>query len=435
MLWVDQIVEGFVKGQGNKDLDPQIAGVIESCRRRRRPMHSVSPSRAEIIFHCRHRTLDPQTGLVRNKVSIYRAGRYSDHEIRGSSAVHYFSSVRIISSALIFLFAVASFAFAEPAHAKYSLCNKTSYAVRAAIGFVDGDRLATRGWWPLNPGQCKIVLTDEVNPGRYFVYAEAIDGHKGPKKTWSGETALCVENTGLFNQRNQDVCRDSPQNQRKFKDVEVTSASNGTWTTDFVEAQNLTIYSAKVAGVQRLLADVGQPIKSIDGTMGQETRRAIAAYRKNRGLTDGNNIDDELIESLIDEANRIDQKLGFFYCNKTGEDVWSAIGFPGDGDSYVSQGWWQLRPGQCVKVIKGELMHDHYYVFGVVGGGEDAPERILAGGDKELCVNDVIFNTTDDATCADQDLNAAMFKRVEIGTSPAATYDFLPDAFIVPSGE
>lgn len=340
---------------------------------------------------------------------------------------------RLIGLASFITVLVASLAYAESANAKYSLCNKTSYAVRASIGYVDGDRLATRGWWPMHPGQCKIVLTDEVVPGRYFVYAEAIDGHKGPKRTWSGDTALCVENSGFFNLRNQDICRAEPQNQRAFMDVEITSAAGGVWTTDFVEAQTLTIYSAKVAGVQRLLSDVGLPIKNVDGNIGRETRRAIATYRKNRGLPDGNSIDDDLITSLIDEANSIDAKLGFFYCNKAASEVWAAIGFPGEGDSYKSQGWWQLDPGQCVKVIKGELAHDHYYVYGILASTlEGQQDRVLGGGKKPLCINDVMFDEDTTLSCADQDLDAANFKRVEIGGSPAATYDFLQDAFVAP---
>ena len=338
---------------------------------------------------------------------------------------------QIISSFGVFIVVLTSMAFAQAAHAKYSLCNKTSYALRASIGYVDGDSLATRGWWPLNPGQCKLVLTEKISPGRYFVYAEAIDGHIGPKRTWSGDTSLCVANSGFFNQRSQEVCRGEPQNQREFFDVEVTAEAKGIWTTDFVEANNYTIYSAEVAGIQRLLNDVGLPVKHIDGTMGRETRRAIAAYRKNRGLVDGNAIDDELLTSLIDEANTRDTKLGFFYCNKASEQVWSAIAFPASKEVYTSKGWWRLDPGQCVKVFKGKLAHDHYYVYGEMGNGDEDPSqtRVLSDGDKEFCTNDVVFNFKNDGPCGVKDLNTSLFKRIEIGASPAATYEFHQDAF------
>jgi len=332
---------------------------------------------------------------------------------------------------LLFLFALAF--SATGANAKYSFCNKSSYALSAAIGYVDGDRLATRGWWRLRPGQCKVVLTEQANPGLYFVYAEAIPGHKGPLRTWSGDTALCVENSGFFNIRNQDVCRDAPKSQRKFFDVEVTEAAAGNWQTDFTEASSYTVYSAEVAGIQRLLNDIGKDAGRIDGAMGRATQRVLANYRKEKGLTGGANIDDELIDALIDDANAREAKRGFFYCNKTDAPVWSAIAEPGEDDDYTSKGWWKIEPGDCAKIIKGELAHDHYYVYGAIDEGMS--ERRIAGGDKSFCVNAVMFNVDNKLSCADRDLDEALFLRVEIGGSPSATFDFLPTMFVAPPAE
>jgi uncharacterized membrane protein len=319
---------------------------------------------------------------------------------------------------------------ATGANAKYSFCNKTSYALSAAVGYVDGDRLATRGWWRLRPGQCKVVLTEQTNPGQYFVYAEAIPGHKGELRTWSGDTGLCVENFGFFNLRNQDVCRDDPLRKRKFFDVDVTEDANGNWQTDFAEASNYTVYSAEVAGVQRLLSDTGAKIQRIDGAMGRETQRALAVFRKQRGLTESRSIDDELIDALIEEANAAEAKLGFFYCNKTDSPVWSAIAEPEDEDSYRSRGWWRLEPGDCAKIIKGELQHDHYYVYGAIEEGLN--ERQINNGDKAFCVNAVMFNAKNDLSCVDQDLDETTFRRIEIGGSPSATFEFLPEMFTAP---
>ena len=324
------------------------------------------------------------------------------------------------------------------AEAKYSFCNKSSYTLSAAIGYVDGDRLATRGWWRLRPGQCKVVLTEPANPGRYFVYAEAIAGHAGPLRTWSGETALCVENAGFFNLRNQEVCQGDPTRQRKFFDVAVTEAAKGTWQTDFTEAANYTVYSAEVAGVQRLLNDVGKKAGRVDGALGRDTLRVLAAYRKEKGLAEGDNIDDQVIDALIEDANAREAKLGFFYCNKTEAPVWSAIGVPGedkeDGSKrYSSQGWWKIEPGDCAKIIKGELQKDHYYIYGAIEEGSS--ERRLAGGDKTLCVSAVLFSASDEQSCADQELDEAVFRRVDVGSAASATFDFLPDMFVAPPAQ
>ena len=319
---------------------------------------------------------------------------------------------------------------ATQAEAKYSLCNKTSYALSAAIGYVDGDRLATRGWWRLRPGQCKVVLTEQTNPGRYFVYAEAIPGHRGPLRTWSGDTPLCVENSGFFNLRNQEVCRDDPAKQRAFFDVEVTPAAGGNWQTDFAEAANFTVYSAEVAGVQRLLQDVGKEVRTVDGSLGRDTQRVLAAYRKEKALPDGAIIDDDVIDLLIEDANARDAKLGFFFCNKAAAPVWSAIATPESAERYLSRGWWKLEPGDCAKVVKGELAADHVYVYGVIEEGRE--ERRLSGGDKPFCVNAVKFEASSELTCADQELDEAVFRRFEIGGAPSATFDFEAAMFVAP---
>ncbi|PQA88119.1 DUF1036 domain-containing protein [Hyphococcus luteus] len=334
---------------------------------------------------------------------------------------------------LILLSILVFVAGAGGASAKYSFCNKSSYALSAAIGYVDGDRLATRGWWRLRPGQCKVVLTEQAKPGKYFVYAEAIPGHKGPLRTWSGDTALCVENNGFFNLRNQDVCRGDPMRQRKFFNVEVTEAAGGNWQTDFTEASTYTVYSAEVAGVQRLLSDIGIDAGAVDGAMGRETQRALANYRKEKGLPEGYNIDDELIDALIEDANAREAKLGFFYCNKTDNAVWSAIAEPEDEESYRSKGWWKIEPGDCAKIIKGSLEKDHYYVYGLIEA--PAGDRSIAGGDKSFCVNIVMFNAANDLSCADQELEEAEFRRIEIGGAESVTFDFTPEMFAAPPPE
>lgn len=323
---------------------------------------------------------------------------------------------------------VATMASISDANAKYSLCNKTSYALSATIGYVDGDRLATRGWWRLRPGQCKVVLTEQTVPGRYFVYAESIPGHKGPLRSWSGETPLCVENSGFFNLRNQDACRDDPSRQRNFFDVEVTSAAKGDWQSDFTEAANYTVYSAEVAGVQRLLRDIGSKIRRIDGSLGRETQRELTNFRRDKSLGAGANIDDATIDSLIDEANAQESKRGFFYCNKAEQPVWSAIAYLENDDSYASKGWWLIEPGDCAKILKGALERDHYYVYGVIEQGRS--ERRLSGGDKNFCVNAVRFEIADAISCADQDLNEALFRKVNVGGAQSATFDFEPPMFV-----
>ena len=328
-------------------------------------------------------------------------------------------------------FVVISFAAILPAHARYSLCNKTSYTLSAAVGYVDGDRLATRGWWRLRPGQCKVALAEATNPGRYFVYAEAIQGHLGPLRSWSGETPLCVETSGFFNLRNQEICRDDPGRQRSFMDVEVTAEANGAYQTDFAEPSNYTVYSAEVAGVQRLLGDIGKGPVRIDGSLSRETQRLLAAYRQEKNLGEGAAIDDQTIDALIEEANAREAKLGLFLCNRAEAPVWSAIATPQSAEgAYQSKGWWRLEPGDCAKIVKGALETDHVYVYGATE--EARGERRLTGGDRSFCVNAIRFEASSEASCADQELDEAAFVKFETGGAKTATFNFESTMFVQP---
>ena len=59
----------------------------------------------------------------------------------------------------------------------------------------------------------------------------------------------------------------------------------------------------------------------------------------------------------------------------------------------------------------------------------DPEKHRMVGGEKAFCVNIVMFNTTNDLSCAEQELDEAQFRRVEIGGEKSATFDFLPAMF------
>lgn len=314
------------------------------------------------------------------------------------------------------------------ARAEYSFCNKTSYALSAALGFSDDDELLTRGWWRLRPGECKKVIGDALAAGRYFAYAEAIPGHRGELKTWSGDTPLCVQNDSLFTLRDQSVCKDSPQRQRNFMAVDIDEDDGGDHVTEFVDENNYNTYQAEVAGVQRLLLDIGYDIGKIDGVLGASTKSALRQYRRARGLGQDGIVDSDVIDALIAEANDRDSKTGFFFCNETMLPVWAAFAQPSDdGDGYHSSGWWRLEGGTCAKVRRGALGSDPYYVYGILQA--EAEELALAGGDTPFCVTSVQFDAPSDISCEESGYDSALFRRIDTGGETAWTFEFRPEQF------
>lgn len=334
----------------------------------------------------------------------------------------------LILSPLVVVAAVVAASAGSTAHAQYSFCNKTSYALSAAVGYVDNENLVTRGWWRLRSGECKRVLSERVEPGRYFVYAEAIPGHAGSLRTWSGRTPLCVQNDSLFTLRDQDVCADDPRRQREFSAIDVTETTDGTYTTDFTDENNFSPLFAEVAGVQRLMKDVGAYDGRIDGALGKNTRSAISEYAKAKGIGSGSAINEALMDALIDDANAREDKVGFFMCNATMLPVWTAFAQPTGGDQgYRSSGWWRLESEECAKVRRGTIAGEDYYVYGVM----EAENRSvpLAGGDTEFCVSSVQFEADSDVPCPEAGYETASFRRVDVGDAEVHVFQFTPELF------
>ncbi len=336
---------------------------------------------------------------------------------------------RLNGLAILAVFITAA-CFAAPgsARAEYSFCNKSSYALSAALGFVDGESLLTRGWWRLRPGECKKVISEEILPGRYYVYAEAIPGHRGELKTWSGETPLCVQNDSLFTLRDQRVCAEDPARQRNFRVADVTEEDGGNYTTDFVDENNFSTYQAQVAGVQRLLSDVGFDIGAIDGQLGTSTKSALRQYRRSRELGQDGVVDDAVLDALINEANEEDAKVGFFFCNETMLPVWAAFAQPTDDqEGYRSSGWWYLESSACAKVRRGALSAEPYYVYGILQAEEQ--ELPLAGGDTPFCISAVQFDARSDVACEESGYDTGIFRRIDTGGEKAWTFVFRPEQF------
>jgi uncharacterized membrane protein len=77
-----------------------------------------------------------------------------------------------------------------------SFCNRYTHGVSICISWwdptcinEDGSEWAKAGWWGLNPGECKEVLTGRLTSGNrryYYFYAEARDGAfwSGPYPVW-----------------------------------------------------------------------------------------------------------------------------------------------------------------------------------------------------------------------------------------------------------
>jgi uncharacterized membrane protein len=57
------------------------------------------------------------------------------------------------------------------ARAELTLCNRTSFRVEAAIGLEKRANVATRGWFRLDPGQCRQVMDGPFDAEMVYLHA------------------------------------------------------------------------------------------------------------------------------------------------------------------------------------------------------------------------------------------------------------------------
>ncbi len=103
-------------------------------------------------------------------------------------------------------------------------------------------------------------------------------------------------------------------------------------------------------------------------------------------------------------------------CNNTGYLASVAIGYS-SGDTWVSEGWWNIEGGDCATVVDGDLPLRYYYLYAEhdeVGGGWS--------DEYYFCTSDNKFTIVGDTNCESRGYNTTGF--VEIDTEDALDFTF-----------
>ncbi len=202
-------------------------------------------------------------------------------------------------------------AYASPGEAAMSVCNRTSYVLYTAVGAASSVDISTQGWSRIAPGGCRVLLkNDLIGPG-YYVYARTSQAHTGPARAWGGAMGLCVKDTN-FTSRDAltaRYCQSDDFFQLPFAQVDTHHLRS--WTMTFSESSLLkSLAQAQLAGLKRLLRDVGFKIAVIDGRPDPATDKAIAEFRKRLRLAPTASIGD-LFDALETDALKTSSPAGF----------------------------------------------------------------------------------------------------------------------------
>src|SRR5918992_2086745 len=201
-----------------------------------------------------------------------------------------------------------------PARADFQICNRMSYVVEAAVGLQQSGALVTRGWYRIDPGQCRVTLEGTVNADRFYIHARALTAYGTSPSALTGHVELCVGKQHFIVPSAGRGCSRPGQQLVRFTEVKPYPSETG-WTAYLAEESDYNDEQARLAAVQRVLTIMGYDANPVDGREGPQTHAALAAFLKDRNLPAEAANAPNFFDVLLEAAQRPDH-TGFIWCNE-----------------------------------------------------------------------------------------------------------------------
>jgi uncharacterized membrane protein len=311
---------------------------------------------------------------------------------------------------------------ALPARAELTLCNRTSYRMEAAIGLEKRANVATRGWFRIDPGQCRQVVDGALDADMVYVHARTPPVYGSAPLPQNGNAEFCIRE-GDFDIGNGRGCPVSQQ--ARFTPTRPSDSPQGP-AVNLAEEADYDDTQARLAGIQRLLVIAGYDANPIDGVAGGKTQAALTKFLNDRKLPADAASAPNFFDTLL-AAARNPEGVGFSWCNDTKYTVMASVGTVEMG-AIVARGWYRVAAGQCVRPdVRGEPRKLYSY-----GEAVDAQGRAIRRGDTvlawggivALCTRDGRFELSDHKDCAARGLNSAGFAAIDVAGQPTTTVRF-----------
>ena len=314
-----------------------------------------------------------------------------------------------------FLTIAALAALCLPARADFQICNRISYVVEAAVGLQQSGALVTRGWYLIDPGQCRVTVDGNVSADHFYVHARPLPPYGASPLVQSGHAELCVGRQNFIVPSAGRGCSRTGQQLARFSEVQPYPSDTG-WTAYLTEESEYNDEQARLAAVQRLLTINGYDSNPIDGMKGRKTDTALAAFLKDRNLPAEAVSTPALFDALLDAEQR-PEGTGFLWCNETSSVVMAAIAYD-DRGAIVTRGWYRVEPGKCARPeVLVQARRVYSYAEAVDGGGQVVKrggKPLTWGGRIMLCMRDGPFELGDHKECTQRGLITAGFASVEL---------------------
>ena len=313
-------------------------------------------------------------------------------------------------------------AFAAPAAADLKICNRMSYVAEAAIAVQERGAAASRGWFRVDPGECRSVLQGALTAEEIFIHTRVNAVYGPPPAAQTGDIDFCVAD-GNFVIGGARSCRGG-QKPVRFSAVKPSDSGDGP-VIMLAEAAEYDDTQAREAGIQRLLVAAGYDASPVDGLRGEKTDAALRQFLIHNKLSPTAAGRSDFFDVLLDAA----QKPGnvFTWCNDTSNTVMAAIGIE-DRGLVVTRGWYRVEAGKCLRPdVTGQPKTLYSFGEAVDADGRailQGGKPLTWGGDATMCTRASKFEIADQADCVAKGLTAAGFAAIDLAGRNPATVRF-----------
>lgn len=336
------------------------------------------------------------------------------------------SSAHVITKRVLILIAAcfALFFTAAAARADFSICNRMSYIVEAAIGIDDKGATATRGWFRIDPATCRTIAQGTLSADRILLHARALPVYGASPIPQNGTDRLCIAADDFVIAAARD-CRGN-QTAAPFTEVKPSVGDDGNAVTYLAEGSEYDDEQARLAAIQRLLVIAGYDASPIDGVDGPKTQAALAAFLKAHGLGADVVKAPDFFQRMV-EAVQAPTGPGLTWCNDTRYRVMASIGTE-DGKTLTTRGWYRIEPGKCLHPdITGQPKQVFSFAEAVDNDGRTikiSGRPLNWGGSTTLCSRESQFETNQQRDCDARGFNATGYAAVDIAVDSGRTLRF-----------
>lgn len=305
-------------------------------------------------------------------------------------------------------------AFTTTAHADLKLCNRMSYVVDVAIGIDDKSATATRGWFRIDPAQCKVVAQGTIAADRLLLHARVLPLY-GAAPAQSGSDNLCIASDNFIIAAARQ-CR-AGQTMASFTTIQPSQTEDGNMVAYLAEDSEYDDEQAKLAAIQRLLSIAGYDTTPIDGVDGPKTRNGLSAFLRSRGLTDDIVNAPNFFETMVTGV-QAPSANGLTWCNDTSYKVMASIANDDGKGAVIARGWYRIEPGKCLRPdVTGQPKQIMSFAEAVDDTGRairfgDKP--LNWGGPRTLCTRESKFEIREHSDCAARGLTASGYATVDM---------------------